>query len=456
MGIPRLAPSPIAVCEVSLRPLWRSAVLVAIVVGLLIVLAVPVLRTGVAETLASSGKISDLERALAIDPGNAELHRQLGVFDLYLADPPDSEAALTHLHRAAELDPENPLYWANLGAACESAGDGACADAAFARLLTLAPMTPRYLWAAANYQLRSGNTNEALAQFRRLVAISSDLDLALGRPYIEQTLEICLRALGDPQTIFQQVLAGQQRVDAKLDFVDYLSRHDRFDDAYKIWVETVAHSAPFPFTEVQDYLGRLLIQSRYQDAWGVWRDLLRMGIVSRPPGDEPDNLVFNGSFEASPLNAGFDWHFAEVPFVSLDFAAPQAYRGARSLRLEFAKRNDVFQPVYEFVPVTPGQSYTLAAYVRSDNLTSDTGPELRIFDPAHPENLDVSTEMTVGTTAWHPVSVNFRPGPDTHFVMLAVRRSRSRTFPTEISGTFWVDAISIQPAGSVTTASSKP
>ncbi|HKS97064.1 MAG TPA: hypothetical protein VJV74_13150, partial [Terriglobia bacterium] len=213
---------------------------------------------------------------------------------------------------------------------------------------------------------------------------------------------------------------------------------------------------PFPFADVQDYLARLLIQSRYQDAWGVWKDLLRLGIVPRPQGDEPDNLVFNGSFEATPLNAGFDWHFAEVPFLSLDFSAPQAYRGARCLRLEFASRNDLFQPVYEFVPVTPGQPYVLTGYVRSDNITSDTGPELRVFDPAHPENLDASTETTVGTTPWHPVSVNFRPGPDTRFVMLAVRRSRSRTFPTEISGSFWVDAISIKPAGSATTASSTP
>lgn len=448
--------SPFTVYEASLRSLWRRALLLASVVIIAVVVGGASLRTGVAETLAASGSISDLRRALAIDPDNAELHRQLGMFDLYLSDPPDSAESLEHLHRAVKLDSESPLYWSNLGAACESAGDRACADAAFARLATLAPMTPRYMWAAANYQLRSGNTDEALAQFRRLVAISSDLDLALGRPYIEQTLEICLRALGDPQTIFQRVLAGQQRVDAKLDFVDYLSRHERYDDAYKVWTETASSTGPFPFADVQDYLARLLIQSRYQDAWGVWKDLLRLGIVPRPPDDEPDNLVFNGSFEAPPLNAGFDWHFAEVPFLSLDFSAPQAYRGARCLRLEFASRNDLFQPVYEFVPVTPGQPYVLTGYVRSDNLTSDTGPELRVFDPAHPENLDVSTETTVGTTPWHPVSVNFRPGPDTRFVMLAVRRSRSRTFPTEISGSFWVDAISIQPAGSATTASSTP
>ncbi|HEV2493652.1 MAG TPA: hypothetical protein VG204_11355 [Terriglobia bacterium] len=448
--------SPLTVYEISLRSLWRIVLLLAIVVALSIVLGAAVLRTGVAETLASSGSASDLQRALTIDPGNAELHRQVGVFDLYLADPPDPAAALAHLHRAVELDPESPLYWSNLGAACESAGDRACADSAYARLLTLAPMTPRYLWAGANYQLRSGNTDEALAQFRRLVAVSSDLDLASGRQYIEQTLEICLRALGDPQTIFQQVLADQPRPDAKLDFVDYLSRHDRFDDAYKVWVKTAANAGPFPFVDVQDYLGRLLIQSRYQEAWGVWKDLLRLGMVPRPPGDEPDNLVFNGSFEAPPLNAGFDWHFAEVPFLSLDFGAPQAYHGARCLRLEFAKRNDVFQPVYEFVPVTPQQPYVLTAYVRSENITSDTGPELRVFDPVHPENLDVSTETTVATTAWHPVSLTFRPGPDTRFVMLAIRRSRGRSFPTEISGTFWVDAISIKPASSATTASSKP
>jgi hypothetical protein len=445
--------SPFTVFEISLRPLWRIVLALAIVVALSIALGGPVLRTGIAETLGSSGSVSDLQRALTIDPGNAELHRRLGVFDMYLADPPDSTAALAHLHRAVELDLESPLYWSNLGSACESAGDRACADAAFARLLTLAPMTPRYLWAAANYQLRSGNTDAALAQFRQLIAVSSALDPNTGRQYVEQTLEICLRALGDPETIFQQVLAGQQRLDAKLGFVDYLSRHDRFDDAYKVWVQTASNSGPFPFTEVQDYLARLLIQGRYQEAWGVWKDLVRLGVVPRPPGDEPDNLVFNGSFEAPPLNAGFDWHFADVPFLSLDLGASQAYHGARCLRLDFAKRNEVYQPVYQFVPVTPKQPYVLTAYVRSDGITSDTGPELRVFDPAHPENLDVSTETTVGTTAWHPVSLTFRPGPDTHFVMLAVRRSRSRSFPTEISGTFWVDAISIKPAGSATTAS---
>jgi tetratricopeptide (TPR) repeat protein len=421
---------------------WSTSSLLLLVIGLpSLLIAGAALRMGIASTLGESGSITDLRRALRVDPTNAELHRRLGMYDMYLADPPNAGEALAHLHRATELSPRAALYWSNLGSACESSGDNACADAAFERLLALDAMMPRYRWVVANYELRAGRPERAMEQFRRLLELSSD------REYAERTFEVCLRALGDPETIFTNILAGRKDPALKLEFVDYLSEHDRLDDAHKVWVQTAASSGPFPFSLAKDYLARLLIQNRYQQALSVWQDLERLGIVTRPKGDDPSDLVFNGGFEAQPMNAGFDWHFAELPFLSLDLADPNAYRGARCLRVDFTvKRNELYQPVYQFLHVVPGEHYQLTAYVRSDNITSDTGPELRVFDPAHPENLDVSTETTVGTTAWHPISLTFQPGPDTAFVMLAVRRARSRSFPTEISGTFWVDAISVKPA----------
>lgn len=417
-------------------------------IALLAVVAITVLalgptsvRMGAAARLGETGSVRDLRRALEIDPMNPELHRRLGIYDTFLADPPNAREGLAHLHRATELSPLNALYQANLGSACEANGDRACADAAFTRLLALDPMMPRYQWAVANYNLRSDRSDLAMTQFQQLLAPSS------GGDYADRTFDVCLRATGDPEAVFNRVLGGGRDSGLSLAFVRYLSEHDKLDAAHQIWALTVQHAGSLSFSDASDYLAHLLTLGRYQDALGVWQDLERKGAVARPKDDDPDNLVFNGGFEAQPMNAGFDWHSAELPFLSFSFADPTAYRGARCLRLDFTvKRNEVYQPIYQIVPVEPGREYQLAAYVRSDRITSDTGPELRLFDPQHPENFDVSTETTVGTTEWHPISVNFRPGADTHFVMLAVRRQRSRSFPTEISGTFWVDAISIKPA----------
>jgi hypothetical protein len=167
--------------------------------------------------------------------------------------------------------------------------------------------------------------------------------------------------------------------------------------------------------------------------------------VKKPATGEPDNLIFNGDFEQVPLNAGFDWRTREVPYLSLAFPDSGAYRGSRCLRLDFTVgRNDESEAVYQFVPVVPYQGYSLTAYARSNNITSDSGPRLRVLDPACPACLDVSSETTVGTTPWHPVSLKFSTGDHAQVVRVSVWRPRSRTFPTAITGTFWLDTVSLE------------
>jgi hypothetical protein len=207
----------------------------------------------------------------------------------------------------------------------------------------------------------------------------------------------------------------------------------------------VAAASPFPFSSAEPYLQRLLDLGRYKEAIDVWQDLERLGIVKKPATGEPDNLIFNGDFEQVPLNAGFDWRTPEVPYLSLAFPDSGAYRGSRCLRLDFTVgRNDESEAVYQFVPVVPYQGYSLTAYARSNNITSDSGPRLRVLDPTCPACLDVSSETIVGTTPWHPVSLKFSTGAQAQVVRVSVWRPRSRAFPTEITGTFWLDAVSLE------------
>jgi hypothetical protein len=154
--------------------------------------------------------------------------------------------------------------------------------------------------------------------------------------------------------------------------------------------------------------------------------------------------VFNGSFEYLPLGVGFDWTAVPSPIVSLDFADASTSEGSHCLRVDFpVGQNEETEPVYQIVPVMANQAYTLKAHVRSSDITSNSGPRLRVTDPACTSCLSVCTEACVGSTPWHKVTLAFTVGPQTKVVRVSVWRPRSRTFPMDISGSFWLDAVSI-------------
>jgi hypothetical protein len=323
-------------------------------------------------------------------------------------------------------------------------------------------MVPSYHWLAAQSSLRTNQPDRALAEFRRL--------LELDPTYAAATWS-SLQTVQKPDPIFQKVLADSADVRLKVGYVDFLSAQGDNDDAYRIWKRAVANPRPFPFSSAAPYLERLIALGRIEEAVNVWQDLERLGIVKRSeanevaPGfspapaalkggatspeteglpDEKDNLIFNGDFEQSPLNAGFDWRAGPRTYLAVDFSAPGAYHGAHCLRVDFTvSRNDEYEPAYQIVPVLPHHAYTLQAYVRSEDITSDTGPCLRVSDTQPAGFPDAISETTVGTTPWHPLRLSFSTGPQTRAVRLSFWRPRSRVFPTEISGTSWLDAVSL-------------
>ncbi len=159
------------------------------------------------------------------------------------------------------------------------------------------------------------------------------------------------------------------------------------------------------------------------------------------------NLVFNGGFESVPLQAGFDWHFQQQTYVESDFADSRAHGGQRALRLDFTvPNNSEYEPAYEFIPVSPGQSYILSAYVRSEHITSDSGPRLLLSDPRCKTCLRIETADTTGTVGWHQVAVRFTAPLSARVLRLSLWRPRSRSFPMDISGQFWLDDVSLRRA----------
>jgi hypothetical protein len=419
------------VIEIPLRKWFRSLPFLFAIGGVSVFLAAEISRVGEALSFekAAVGRL-----LLALEPNDAQFQHRL-----WQVQKDDSPAqAARHLRRATELSPHSRVYWDDLAAACEAMRDAQCADGAIERLLKLSPMAPNYHELAAESYLRRHRLDDSLAQFRRLLELDSSY--ARGAWYL-------LASAANPDEIFQKVLADPIAPAVQVGYVDFLSAQGDNDAAFRIWRRVAANARPFPFASVEPYLERLISLERISEALVVWRNLAELGVIQRPPpGGDSDNLSFNGDFEQFPLNGGFDWRWADVlTYLAVDFSAPDAYRGAHCLRIDFAvSQNQEYEPVYQFVPVRPNHTYRLEAYVRSEDITSDTGPCLRVTDTQQPSFRDAVSETTVGTTPWHPVRAYFSTGPKTQAVRISVWRPRGRAFPTEITGSFWLDAVSVE------------
>jgi hypothetical protein len=366
-----------------------------------------------------------------LDRDDPQLQHRLG----QVVSEIDPEESARCLRRATELSRYSRLYWSDLASACQSTGDTECADRATEQLVKLCPKVPYYHQLAAESYLRKNQLDESLEQFQRLL----ELD-----PTYATDSWAALLTVFEPDFIFQKV-ASRMDSTSQVGFVDFLSTRGEDDAAYRIWGFVAASDRPFPFSSVQPYLERLISLGRIEEGAHVWQNLVRLGLVKNPGVGEKDNLVFNGDFEQLPLNAGFDWRAGPTNYLALDFAAPRAYHGAHCLRLDFrVGRNNDYEPVYQIVPVHSNRSYSLKAYVRSQDITSTSGPCLRVSDTRLGGFEDAVSETTVGTTEWHPVSLSFSTGPETQSVRLSLWRPRGRSFPMEISGSFWMDSVTLQ------------
>ena len=414
--------------EISPHLRVRAAVFLLLVALASVWLAVESLLAGMVSsfTTPSIGR-----RLLAWDANDPRLEDQLG----QVFKDTDRGEGLRHLERATQLSPASRLYWSDLELACETAGDAQCTDQARERLLQLCPMAPGYYWLEADSCLRTNRLELAFAQYRRLL----ELD-----PSYAASVWSNLQDLHQPERVYERVLADNPRAELKVGYVDFLSDQGDNETAFRIWRRLAAGSISFPYSSAAPYLDRLIALGRINEAVNVWQDLERLGIVA--PGSGKGNLMFNGEFERPPLNSGFDWRTGNTTYLAVDFSAPLAYHGKHSLRIDFTvSRNDQYEPVYQIVPVLPRQTYRLEAYVRTQEITSDTGPCLRVRDLTPGGFPDAVSETAVGTTPWHLVRVSFTTGPHTQAVQVSFLRPRSRVFPTEIVGTAWLDTVSLRP-----------
>jgi hypothetical protein len=396
-----------------------------------------IIKTSVAGVLAQKPTAKNLELAVKLDPGNAEYHLKLGrLYEYNIADI-QPEKAVEHYRRAVQLSPYDPQGWLDLATAAGFQGKTSEAEACLRRADFLAANIPAYQWPIANFYLLQGNTDEAFRHFKVVLAGTSQYD--------QIVFSTAWKASENPDQILAKLIP--RRVTTEFSYLSFLLARQRFTEARSVWKRIMGGPEEFTPPQAAAYIDRLIAARRPEEAYQVWRDLQAKGLIRNPAVGTQEDLLTNGDFEDDLLNMGFDWRI--VPggdvYAGLD---PTSYHSpSHALLVQFAgKQNVDYLHAYRYVKVLPRHSYRLQAFMRTEGITTDSGPRLEVYDAYDPAALDKLSEGLTGSTiGWTAVLLDFATGKKTELIVVRLRRLPSRKLDNLIGGKVWLDDVRLTP-----------
>ena len=110
-------------------------------------------------------------------------------------------------------------------------------------------------------------------------------------------------------------------------------------------------------------------------------------------------------------------------------------------------KNLLYENLFQYVLVSPGTHYHFQGFLRTDQISTESGMRFEIVDPKDPQHLDVLTPNETGTLPWTLEQGYFTTGPETHLILVRLARKLSERLDNKIRGTVWIDDVTIVPAG---------
>ena len=423
--------------EIVLRSKFARWSFMLVVVALFLLAAGWIAKTYIATIYASRLTVKDLKIAIQLDPENARYHLQLGRLYEYLPTSSEPEKAMEEFRRAAQLSPYDPDVWINLGGAEEFQGNITDAEKYLRRADYLAPRIPVYQWPIGNFLLLHGNTREAFAHFKMVL---------LGtRQYDQAVFSTAWKASGDANQILDQLIP--EDLPAEFSYLNFLISTKRLPESQGVWKRILSTPGNFQPNEASSYIDSLISSHLPAEALDVWNDLEKKGVIRYSAASSEHDLITNGDFEDDMLNMGFAWRIAPVEGV---YAGPDTSTyhspGYALLVIFPGKLNLDYRQVYQYVKVQSGTTYRLQAFMKTDGITTNSGPRLEGRDAYDSSALDKSTEDLTGSSeGWTPLLLDFKTGPKTELLVVSLTRLPSQKLDNLIAGKVWLDDVRLTP-----------
>jgi hypothetical protein len=99
----------------------------------------------------------------------------------------------------------------------------------------------------------------------------------------------------------------------------------------------------------------------------------------------------------------------------------------------------------QFTAVEPRHRYHFGAYLRLEGISTDSGIRFAVYDSFRPAAPQILTPDLIGSHPWSLVEAEVVTGPETHLLVIALRRIPSWKFDNKLRGTVWVDDVSLIP-----------
>jgi hypothetical protein len=394
------------------------------------------LKHGIAGHYASSSDGKDWERALRIEPADPENSYRLGRYYQLDFEHADLPLAISDYRRAVQLNPRSAFYKLDLASALEMSGDIAGADQYFREAQADYPISAEVSWKYGNFLLRHDHLPEAYAEIHRAVTVDPKLiPLAMSRAWHSDP---------DVQVLINQVLPDTAEGDWGA--LAYLTDEHDPAAALAVWNHLIARKPGIDWKETFPFIDLLVAQQQYDEAGAVWHQATGLAGI---PASDGGSLVSNGGFERDLLNGGFAWRLENFPGIDFDFDTEIKHSGSRSARIVFdGSQNFGYQHLYQAVLVNPGTHYRFRGYLRTDQISTESGMRFEILDPKDTKSLDVLTANETGTQPWTLAETDFTAGPQTHLIYIRLARLPSQRLDNRLSGTVWVDDVELVPVAS--------
>ena len=391
-----------------------------ILVGLYLLLA---LRPYRASHLAAIPDLSNLSKAIQLEPSNAEYRELLGR-NLALSGA-NLDDAIADYRTAVHLNPYEARYWLDLAGAYQVAGRTSEQEQSVEQAVEADPTTPHVAWEAANFFLVQGDQERALRNFR--VVLANDPEA------VDSALQLCWRATGDANQILDQALP--RRPDLYLSFLSLLISKQEVVAAENVWNHLIALNQEFSTKLAFPYFRFLIARQEVAVAQTAWQQMAGVNPSLQPYLPSGENLVVNGGFEEDLLNGGFDWWYQSDPHAALAIDTSEFHGGTRSLSVTFDGQSASEAGISQFIPVKPNTDYEFSAEFRTEELETASGPRFAIAD-AYSNASYVLTDDVMGTNPWRLQQARFHTGPNTNLILLKIVRQPAAPL---IRGKLWID-----------------
>jgi Tetratricopeptide repeat len=393
------------------------------------------IRTAVAAYGTDKDNVKRLQLAVRLEPGNPTYWYFLGRHQQYILDQPDPALAEASYKKAVAL---NPLYtdaWMDLGTAYELDGNYGEASRAYLEAKKSYPVSADVSWRYGNFLLRQGDQVRAYTELRR--AIEADprrAAAAFSRAY---------RSNPNIDQILQQLLPAQQSV--YVDVINEAASSNQLAVAQTVWRQLIALRPRLAMRDVDRLVSTLLSAGDYAAARRVWDqgvDTMNLPPLFAPAG----SIIWDPSFE-SGVSGSFAWGFQPlVQGVSIALDRGEKVSGLQSLRLSFdGKHNPDLDAACALGIVQPKTAYRFSGRIKTKDITTENGVGFRVFSPDDAKTPVLKTREFHGTLPWTLVEGSWTTSADTHRAVVCIFRDPSDNPEVRISGSTWVDDVTLLP-----------